>query len=124
MADTDKAKIIFQPSGRRGEVKKGVTIIEASRQLGVDIESLCGEKKVCGKCKIRIEEGFFEKYGIQSSKDHAGEWLIEEEKFINREQREAHPYRLESCGEVLLCGGCGAYVRGAHCRFGTHFRGT
>jgi uncharacterized 2Fe-2S/4Fe-4S cluster protein (DUF4445 family) len=80
MSDTDKAKIIFQPSGRRGEVKKGVTIIEASRQLGVDIESLCGEKKVCGKCKIRIEEGFFEKYGIQSSKDHAGEWLIEEEK--------------------------------------------
>jgi uncharacterized 2Fe-2S/4Fe-4S cluster protein (DUF4445 family) len=99
MADTDKAKIIFQPSGRRGEVKKGVTIIEASRQLGVDIESLCGEKKVCGKCTIRIEEGFFEKYGIQSSKDHAGEWLIEEEKFINREQREAG-YRLGCCARV------------------------
>jgi uncharacterized 2Fe-2S/4Fe-4S cluster protein (DUF4445 family) len=82
MADTDKAKIIFQPSGRRGEVKKGVTIIEASRQLGVDIESLC-----------------FEKYGIQSSKDHAGEWLIEEEKFINREQREAG-YRLGCCTRV------------------------
>ena len=99
MADTDKAKIIFQPSGRRGEVKKGVTIIEASRQLGVDIESLCGEKKVCGKCKIRIEEGFFEKYGVQSSKDHAGEWLIEEEKFINKEQREAG-YRLGCCARV------------------------
>jgi uncharacterized 2Fe-2S/4Fe-4S cluster protein (DUF4445 family) len=99
MADTDMAKIIFQPSGRRGEVEKGVTIIEASRQLGVDIESLCGEKKVCGKCTIRIEEGYFEKYGIQSSKDHAGEWLIEEEKFINREQREAG-YRLGCCARV------------------------
>jgi len=99
MADTDKAKIIFQPSGRRGEVEKGVTIIEASRQVGVDIESLCGEKKVCGKCTIRIEEGFFEKYGIQSSKNHAGEWLIEEEKFINREQREAG-YRLGCCARV------------------------
>ncbi|MBW1858416.1 MAG: DUF4445 domain-containing protein [Deltaproteobacteria bacterium] len=99
MADTDKTKIIFQPSGRRGEVEKGVTIIEASRQLGVDIESLCGEKKVCGKCTIRIEEGYFEKYGIQSSKDHAGEWLIEEEKFINREQREAG-YRLGCCARV------------------------
>jgi len=99
MDEVEKSKIIFQPSGRRGEVKKGVTIIEASRQLGVDIESLCGEKKVCGKCKIRIEEGFFEKYGIQSSKDHAGEWLIEEEKFINREQREAG-YRLGCCANV------------------------
>jgi len=99
MDEVEKSKIIFQPSGRRGEVKKGVTIIEASRQLGVDIESLCGEKKVCGKCTIRIEEGFFEKYGIQSSKDHAGEWLIEEEKFINREQREAG-YRLGCCARV------------------------
>jgi uncharacterized 2Fe-2S/4Fe-4S cluster protein (DUF4445 family) len=99
MTDTNKAKIIFQPSGRRGEVKKGVTIIEASRQLGVDIESLCGEKKVCGKCTIRIEEGFFEKYGIKSSKDHAGAWLIEEEKFINKEQRGAG-YRLGCCARV------------------------
>jgi uncharacterized 2Fe-2S/4Fe-4S cluster protein (DUF4445 family) len=99
MDEVEKSTIIFQPSGRRGEVKKGVTIIEASRQLGVDIESLCGEKKVCGKCKIRIEEEFFEKYGIQSSKDHAGEWLIEEEKFINREQREAG-YRLGCCARI------------------------
>ena len=99
MDEVEKSKIIFQPSGRRGEVEKGVTIIEASRQLGVDIESLCGEKKVCGKCKIRIEEGFFEKYGIQSSKDHAGGWLVEEENFINREQREAG-YRLGCCARV------------------------
>ena len=54
MGSGDTARIIFQPSGRRGEAKKGVTIIEASRQLGVDIEALCGEKRVCGKCKVRI----------------------------------------------------------------------
>jgi len=99
MADTDKAKIIFQPSGRRGEIKKGVTIIEASRKLGVEIESLCGEKKVCGKCKIRIEEGVFEKYGIQSSKEHVSEWQVEEEKFITAQQRE-EGYRLGCCANV------------------------
>lgn len=33
--------VIFQPSGRRGYVKKGVTIRQASRDLGVDIEGLC-----------------------------------------------------------------------------------
>lgn len=84
----DKAMVIFQPSGRRGEVPKGITVIEASRLLGVDIEALCGEKKVCGKCVVRIEEGHFEKYGIQSSRSHVSPWQKEEEKFINDDRRE------------------------------------
>jgi len=76
----DKAMVIFQPSGRRGEVPKGTTIIEASRLLGVDIEALCGEKKVCGKCVVRIEDGHFEKYGIQSSMSHVSPWQEEAER--------------------------------------------
>lgn len=94
-----KVKVIFQPSGRRGEVDAGVTIIEASRQLGVDIEALCGEKKVCGKCKVRIEEGFFEKYGVHSSKSNVSEWQQEEEKFVNQAQRE-EGYRLGCCAKI------------------------
>jgi uncharacterized 2Fe-2S/4Fe-4S cluster protein (DUF4445 family) len=84
----DKVMVIFQPSGRRGEVPKGINIIEASRLLGVDIEALCGEKKVCGKCVVRIEEGHFEKYNIQSSMDHVSSWKEEEAKFINDERKE------------------------------------
>jgi uncharacterized 2Fe-2S/4Fe-4S cluster protein (DUF4445 family) len=84
----DKAMVIFQPSGRRGEVPKGITIIEASRLLGVDIEALCGEKKVCGKCVVRIEDGNFEKYGIQSHMSHVSPWQEEEEKYVNAERRE------------------------------------
>lgn len=83
----NKVMVIFQPSGRRGEVPKGVNIIEASRLLGVDIEALCGEKKVCGKCIVRIEEGHFEKYNIQSSRDHVSPWQEEEARFINDERR-------------------------------------
>ncbi len=86
--DSDKAIVIFQPSGRRGEVPKGINLIEASRLLGVDIEALCGEKKVCGKCIVRIEEGHFEKYGITSSKSHVSRWQEEEEKFITPERKE------------------------------------
>jgi uncharacterized 2Fe-2S/4Fe-4S cluster protein (DUF4445 family) len=85
--DDDNVMVIFQPSGRRGEVPKGINIIEASRLLGVDIEAR-GEKKVCGKCVVRIEEGHFEKYNIQSSVDHVSPWQEEEEKFINNERRE------------------------------------
>jgi uncharacterized 2Fe-2S/4Fe-4S cluster protein (DUF4445 family) len=83
----DKVMVIFQPSGRRGEVPKGVNIIEASRLLGVDIEALCGEKKVCGKCVVRVEEGHFEKYNVQSSMDHVSPWQEEEAKFINEDRR-------------------------------------
>ncbi|NIQ88429.1 MAG: 2Fe-2S iron-sulfur cluster binding domain-containing protein, partial [Phycisphaerae bacterium] len=70
--------VIFQPSGRRGEVPKGTNVLEASRLLGVDIEALCGEKKVCGKCKVRIEEGRFEKYGIESKMANVSAWQEEE----------------------------------------------
>ena len=84
----DKAMVIFQPSGRRGEVPKGTNIIEASRMLGVDIEALCGEKKVCGKCIVRIEEGHYEKYNITSTKENASAWLEEEEKFITAAGRD------------------------------------
>ena len=89
----DKVMVIFQPSGVRGEVPKGSNIIEASRLLGVDIEALCGEKKVCGKCIVRVEEGNFEKYNIQSSMANVSPWQEEEEPFINAERR-AQGYRL------------------------------
>jgi uncharacterized 2Fe-2S/4Fe-4S cluster protein (DUF4445 family) len=94
-----KVKVIFQPSGRRGEVEKGTTIIEASRQIGVDIEALCGEKRACGKCKVRIEEGSFEKSGISSSIAHVSPWQMAEEKFINERER-AEGYRLGCCAKL------------------------
>ncbi|MBM4347193.1 MAG: 2Fe-2S iron-sulfur cluster binding domain-containing protein, partial [Deltaproteobacteria bacterium] len=100
-------KIIFQPSGRRGEVEAGKTILQASRELGVDIEGVCGEKKKCGKCKVRIEEGFFERYGIESKMEHLTPLgLTEEElKFIKTEE-EAEGYRLGCVtaitGDVLV----------------------
>jgi len=101
----EKAKVIFQPSGRRGEIKKGVSIIEASRELGVDIDALCGEKRVCGKCKVRIEEGSFEKPGIHSTLKNVSPWQEEEKKFINEDQKR-EGYRLGCCakiqGDVLI----------------------
>jgi uncharacterized 2Fe-2S/4Fe-4S cluster protein (DUF4445 family) len=59
--------IVFQPSGLRGQVMENSTILEAARQLGASLESVCGGKGTCGKCKVRIEEGSYAKYGINSS---------------------------------------------------------
>lgn len=63
-------KVIFQPAGRRGEIEEGTTILKAAQRLGVDLEALCGDKKVCGKCKIRIEEGYSEKDNLESGMKH------------------------------------------------------
>ena len=62
--------IIFQPSGRRGQIPEGTTILDAARRLGVGIEAVCGEQLVCGKCRVKVMEGNFPKEGITSSMSH------------------------------------------------------
>jgi uncharacterized 2Fe-2S/4Fe-4S cluster protein (DUF4445 family) len=97
--DDKMAVVIFQPSGVRGAVPKGITVLEASRLLGVDIEALCGEKRVCGKCKVRIEQGRFEKFGIESKHTNVTLWEAEEEKFINPLERKTG-YRLSCAARI------------------------
>jgi len=100
-----KVTVIFQPSGRRGQVEAGKTILQASRELGVAIESVCGEKRTCGKCKVRLEEGFFERESLRSRREHLSPFAPEESEFIGDREREAG-YRLacvaELDGDVLL----------------------
>ncbi|OGP96906.1 MAG: hypothetical protein A2157_02540 [Deltaproteobacteria bacterium RBG_16_47_11] len=95
-----KPKVIFQPSGRRGSVEKGKTLKEASVLLGVDIEGICGEIAVCGKCKVRIEQGFFQKYGIESSREHLSPMGPTERKFFSLKQ-ESGGYRLACQAKIL-----------------------
>ncbi|RLI34572.1 ferredoxin [Candidatus Bathyarchaeota archaeon] len=52
-----KHKVVFQPSGRRGEFEEGTTLLEAAKSLGIPLESLCGGEGWCGKCKVIIEKG-------------------------------------------------------------------
>jgi len=98
--ETEKCMVIFQPSGRRGFVQKGKTLKEASVALGVDIEGICGEKAICGKCKVRIDQGFFEKYGIESSREHLSSMGPTERKFFSLQQ-ERGGYRLACQAKVL-----------------------
>jgi uncharacterized 2Fe-2S/4Fe-4S cluster protein (DUF4445 family)/NADPH-dependent glutamate synthase beta subunit-like oxidoreductase len=91
--EAEKYLVIFQPSGSRGYVDKHKSLKEASIALGVDIEGVCGEKAICGTCKVRIEEGDFEKYGIRSSRDNLSPMGPTERKFFNLQQ-EKQGYRL------------------------------
>ena len=63
-------RVIFQPSGRQGEVPAGTNLLDAARMLGVEIEAICSGKQTCGKCQVAVEDGVFAKHGITSAADH------------------------------------------------------
>ena len=70
MTDTDAdIKIVFTPSGRQGRVPAGTTVLQAARTLGVDIDSVCGGRALCGRCQVNVGDGEFAKHGITSGAD-------------------------------------------------------
>ncbi len=93
-----KWKVNFQPSGRRGEVEAGKTLLDAAQRLGVDLESVCGGKGTCGKCKVRVEEGYFEKDAMESRMSHLSGLSDMERKFIKPE--DGPQMRLACAAEV------------------------
>jgi len=98
-------QVIFQPSGRRGEIPEGTTVLEASRMLGVGIESVCGGKKSCGKCKIRIDPGGLDQHGIHSQPNHLSPFTEAEGKILEKNEQ-AQGIRLACAasiqGDVLI----------------------
>ena len=58
--------VIFTPSGRRGHVAPNTTVLDAARGLGVDIDSVCGGRGICGRCQVVQAIGEFPKHGITS----------------------------------------------------------
>ena len=94
-----KHLVIYQPSGRRGEVPEGTALLDAARDLGVEIESICAGQQTCGKCKILTEEGDFHKYGVRSSSDHLSPMGEAERAYWER--RKIHgDYRLSCAARV------------------------
>ncbi len=61
---TDDALVIFTPSGKRGRVARGTTVLAAARALGVDLESVCGGRGICSKCQVAPGLGAFPKHGV------------------------------------------------------------
>ena len=70
MIEHSDAMVVFTPSGRRGRFVKGTTILQAARSLGVDLDSVCGGRAMCGRCQIELSTGSFAKHGVQSREEH------------------------------------------------------
>jgi len=52
-------EIIFLPDGKHVKVNANLTILEAVRQTGVDLISICYGDGRCGKCKVKIDPATF-----------------------------------------------------------------
>lgn len=79
------ALIVFTPSGKRGRFPLGTTVLGAARELGVDIDSVCGGRGICGRCKCLVAEGEFAKFGIRSDASHLNPISEPEKRFSRRE---------------------------------------
>ena len=89
MAEKNQFQIIFMPSGKRGHFDQGTTILQASRSLGVDLDSVCGGRAICGRCQIQPTEGEFAKHGITSSLSNLNRLTESEIKYSKRKGLEA-----------------------------------
>jgi len=99
---TDKqVKVVFTPSGRRGSFPVNTPLLHAARVLGVDIDSVCGGRGLCGRCQITCAEGTFPKHQINSDSTHLSAVCATEIKYGERKKPLADGRRL-SCHTLLL----------------------
>ena len=73
--------VLFMPSGKRGRFPVGTNVLEAARQLGVYVESVCGGRATCGRCQIEVQEGNFAKHQIVSTLDNISPKGPKEERY-------------------------------------------
>ena len=95
-----QAQIIFSPSGKRGHFPVGTSVLEAARNLGVDIDSICGSRARCGRCQVEAVEGSFAREGIVSSPDHLS-GMGEDEQFCRQRGRLLPGNRLSCQARIL-----------------------
>ncbi|MEJ2121935.1 MAG: ASKHA domain-containing protein [Alphaproteobacteria bacterium] len=70
MAKAKDALVVFTPSGKRGRFVFGTSVLDAARSIGVDLDSVCGGRGLCGRCQIEAGTGTFSKFGLKSDPSH------------------------------------------------------
>ncbi len=95
-----EVRAVFTPSGRRGSFAAGTSVLEAARALGVDLDSVCGGRGICGRCQIVVSEGTHAKLAIESRAEHLTPFSEPEELY--RTRRGLAPGRRLGCHSRLL----------------------
>ena len=97
--------VIFTPSGKRGHFPPGTPVLTAARQLGVDLDSVCGGRGICSKCQITPSYGEFPKHGVTVTEDALSDWNAVEQRYDDK--RGLKPGRRLGCqariqGDVVI----------------------
>ena len=99
-------RVVFTPSGKRGEFAEGLNLLEAARALAVDLNSVCGGRGICGRCQVEIAEGDFAKHAIHSSDKHVTPWGEVEARYASKRGSFAPGRRLgcqaRICGDLVI----------------------
>lgn len=89
MTADDGSLVVFTPSGRRGRFEEGTSLLDAARSLGVDLDSVCGGRGICGRCQVVPMDGEFTKHGITSSPEHLIAFTEPEQRYRTRDGLQA-----------------------------------
>ena len=99
-------RVVFLPSGKRGEFSDGTSLLAAARTLGVDLDSVCGGRGICGRCQVDVAEGAFAKHAIRSESDHLTPWGEVESRYALKRGPFAANRRLgcqaRICGDLVI----------------------
>ena len=103
MNSTASVEIVFTPSGKRGRVALGKSVLEAAQQLGVDLDTVCGGRGLCDRCQVDQSVGEFAKFKINSDPTHLSPPSSIETEFFGLEADAASlPVRRLGCQAKLL----------------------
>jgi uncharacterized 2Fe-2S/4Fe-4S cluster protein (DUF4445 family) len=96
----DDALVVFTPSGKRGRFAIGTPLLQAARDLGVDVDSVCGGRAICGRCQVLVMEGDFAKHNVKSTAQHLSAVSEAETAYAARRRLPAG-HRLSCSARIL-----------------------
>ena len=96
------ARVVFTPSGKRGYFPLGTPVLQAAQSLGVDIDSVCGGRGICGRCQIVQATGNFPKHKINSKSENISALSDTEKAYVERPKKSLEQDRRLSCATKIL----------------------
>jgi len=97
-----KARVVFTPSGKRGYFPFGTPVLKAAQTLGVDIDSVCGGRGLCGRCQVLQATGNFPKHKINSKPGNISEPSVTEKNYAEHPNKTLEDGRRLSCATQIL----------------------
>ena len=99
---TSDARVVFTPSGKRGHFPIGTPILQAAQALGVDVDSVCGGRGLCGRCQVEHATGKFPKHYINSKAENISPISETEKAYAAKPKKTLLDGRRLSCATQIL----------------------